>query len=83
MISAHYLTGEGPVETVSNSAAGVCEIVAPASLVPVLRMHLEQYADSNSTAWLFHAEHSVCLPACLNSLRNARECARGCRISVV
>lgn len=83
MSSAQYLTVEGPVETVSNRAAGVCEIVAPASFVSVLLMHLEQYVDSNSTAWLFHAENSVCRRAYPNSLRNARECARGRRIYVV
>mgnify|MGYP000942515143 CR=1 FL=1 len=32
MSSAQYLTVEGPVETVSNRAAGMCEIVAPCVL---------------------------------------------------
>ena len=71
-----YLTGEGPVELPPKSAAGVREIVIPASLVPALRVHLESYVEPAGTAWLLCSERSPRLPLHPNSLRGAWERAR-------
>lgn len=71
-----YLAGEGPVELPPKSAAGVREIVIPASLVPVLRAHLESYVAPAGTAWLLSSERSPRQPLHPNSLRGAWERAR-------
>ena len=66
-----YLAGEGPVELPPKSAAGVREVVIPASLVPALRTHLESYVAPAGTAWLLSSERSPRLPP------------RGCRHPLV
>ena len=71
-----YLAGEGPVELPPKSAAGVREIVIPASLVPELRAHLDSYVAPAGTAWLLSSERSPRLPLHPNSLRGAWERAR-------
>ena len=71
-----YLTGEGPVELPPKSAAGVREIVIPASLVPALRAHLDSYVERDATAWLLSSERAPRLPLHPNSLRGAWEHAR-------
>lgn len=71
-----YLTGEGPVELPPKSAAGVREIVIPASLVPTLLAHLDSYVESDATDWLLCSERSARLPLHPNTLRRAWECAR-------
>jgi len=71
-----YLTGEGPVELPPKSAAGVREIVIPASLVPTLRAHIDSYVESDATAWLLCSERSARLPLHPNTLRRAWERAR-------
>ena len=71
-----YLTGEGPVELPPKSAAGVREIVIPASLVPTLRVYLESYVAPDATAWLLCSERSARLPLHPNTLRRAWERAR-------
>lgn len=71
-----YLTGEGPVELPPKSAAGVREIVIPASLVPALRAHLDSYVERDATAWLLCSDRSPRLPLHPNSLRGAWERAR-------
>lgn len=71
-----YLTGEGPVELPPKSAAGVREIVIPASLVPALRAHLDAHVDAAPTSWLLHPENTRGLPIHPNSLRAAWEKAR-------
>ena len=71
-----YLTGVGPVETPPKSAAGVREIVIPASLVPTLRAHLDAHVYAAPTSWLLHPESTRGLPIHPNSLRAAWEKAR-------
>nr|DAR42718.1 MAG TPA: Integrase [Caudoviricetes sp.] len=71
-----YLAGEGPVELPPKSAAGVREIVIPASLVPALRAHLDSYVAPAGTAWLLSSERSPRQPLHPNSLRGAWERAR-------
>jgi integrase len=71
-----YLTGVGAVETPPKSAAGVREIVIPASLVPALRAHLDAHVDAAPTSWLLHPENTRGLPIHPNSLRAAWEKAR-------
>lgn len=71
-----YLAGEGPVELPPKSAAGVREIVIPASLIPALRSHLESYVEPSGTSWLLASERSPRLPLHPNSLRGAWERAR-------
>ena len=71
-----YLAGEGSVELPPKSAAGVREIVIPASLVPALRSHLESYVEPSGTSWLLSSERSPRLPLHPNTLRNAWERAR-------
>lgn len=71
-----YLTGVGPVETPPKSAAGVRDIVIPASLVPALRAHLDAHIDAAPTSWLLHPESTRGLPIHPNSLRAAWEKAR-------
>lgn len=71
-----YLTGRGPVETPPKSAAGVREIVIPASLVSTLRAHLDAHVDAAPTSWLLHPESTRGLPIHPNSLRTAWEKAR-------
>lgn len=71
-----YLTGRGPVETPPKSAAGVREIVIPASLVSTLRAHLDAHVDAAPTSWLLHPESTRGLPIHPNSLRAAWEKAR-------
>ena len=71
-----YLTGEGPVELPPKSAAGVREIVIPASLVPALRAHLDSYVSPAGTAWLLCSERSPRQPLHPNTLRGAWERAR-------
>ena len=71
-----YLAGEGPVELPPKSAAGVREIVIPASLVPALRAHLKSYVEPAGTAWFLSSERSPRLPLHPNTLRNAWERAR-------
>lgn len=71
-----YLTSEGPVELPPKSAAGVREIVIPASLVPALRAHLDSYVSPAGTAWLLCSERSPRQPLHPNTLRGAWERAR-------
>lgn len=71
-----YLTGEGPVELPPKSAAGVREIVIPASLVPALRAHLDSYVERDATACFLCSDRSPRLPLHPNSLRGAWERAR-------
>ena len=71
-----YLAGVGPVETPPKSAAGVREIVIPASLTPALRAHLDAHVDAAPTSWLLHPESTRGLPIHPNSLRAAWEKAR-------
>lgn len=71
-----YLTDVGPVETSPKSAAGVREIVIPASLVPALRAHLDAHVDAAPTSWLLHPGSTRGLPIHPNSLRAAWEKAR-------
>lgn len=71
-----YLAGEGPVELPPKSAAGVREIVIPASLIPALRAHLDSYVSPAGTAWLLCSERSPRQPLHPNTLRGAWERAR-------
>lgn len=71
-----HITGQGPVETPPKSAAGVREVVVPASLVPVLRAHLDAHVDAEPEAWILHPEDSRRIPIHPNTLRRAWEHSR-------
>lgn len=71
-----YITGQGPVETPPKSSAGTREVVIPASLVPVLRAHLDAHVDSEPEAWILHPEDSRRIPIHPNTLRRAWEHSR-------
>ena len=71
-----HITGQGPVETPPKSSAGVREVVVPASLVPVLRAHLDAHVDAEPEAWILHPEDSRRIPIHPNTLRRAWEHSR-------
>ena len=71
-----HITGQGPVETPPKSAAGVREVVIPASLVRVLHAHLDAHVDAEPEAWILHPEDSRRIPVHPNTLRRAWERAR-------